>query len=79
VNIRAKFTVYKVTEFGGGFDHHREITLMPQYDTTIPEDQRFSEATPTGEFKMYVTNPAVIAELKPGKTFYIDLTPVLET
>jgi len=73
--IRAKFRVMSVTQ--DVYDSFaRTIKLAPQYDQTIPEDQRFAEATPTGELSMYVNNPAAIAELELGRIFYLDFVPV---
>ncbi len=71
--VRAKFTVTAITNhlYGG-----TEIEAKPQYDESIPEDQRFQEATPTGELKMFVSNPAALAEFELGKDFYLDFTPV---
>lgn len=76
--VRAKFTVQEITQYSWNKDSVR-IKLAPQYDTTIPEDQRFSKATPNGEFWMQVDNPAAAAQLELGKTYYIDLTPAEET
>jgi hypothetical protein len=72
--VRAKFTVQSVTHFqyGGSV----KVVLAPQYDTTIPEDQRFAKATPSGELTMHVDNPAAAEQLKPGRAFYLDFTPV---
>jgi hypothetical protein len=53
----------------------QNIRLAAQYDPTIPEDQRFMEATPTGELKFYVSNPAVIGGFEIGTNYYVDLTP----
>lgn len=73
--VRAKFRVISVAQ-----DIYqaqaRTIKLSPQYDQSIPEDQRFAQATPTGELTMYVNNPAAVAELAIGKYFYLDFTPV---
>jgi hypothetical protein len=67
--VRAKFrcvdkaqSVYRV-----GFSY----TFAAQYDHTTPEDQRYAKATPQGELKMLVDNPAVDFEL--GAYYYIDL------
>lgn len=75
MSVRAKFQVQKITHVSWQ-PNAREITLAPMYDTSIPEDKRFSDATPSGEFKMYVNNPAAVEQLELGKFFYIDLTPV---
>lgn len=73
MSVRAKFTVQEVThhQWGG-----KTIVLRPQYDTTIPEDQRFAQATPSGELRMQVDNPRAVEELAIGKAFYLDFTPV---
>jgi len=76
MSVRAKFQVQEVTTYNYG---GKKIVLRPQYDTTIPEDQRFCKATPTGEFSMTVDNPVAADQLIPGKFFYIDLTEVPES
>lgn len=73
MNIRAKFAVISVETFENG---DSQVRLSPRYDESIPEDRRFSKATPSGELKMYINNPPVVEELKPGRQFYIDLTPI---
>lgn len=73
--IRAKFTVTQVTHYDGG---NAFITLEPRYDTSIPEDQRFHEATPSGKFEMYVTNKDVVQRMTPGKVFYAQFTEAPE-
>ncbi len=73
--VRGKFRVVSLTE------HHwsksqRIVKLSVEYDTSIPEDQRFFDATPTGQIEMTVNNPAALEFLKLGKTFYVDFVPV---
>lgn len=75
MSVRAKFQVTSVKAFAWN-PNSKEITLTPQYDTTIPEDRRFATATPSGEFRMLVDNPAAAEQLELGKFFYIDLTLV---
>lgn len=72
--VRAKFTVSSITQTHYGQPQARTVKLTPEYDTSIPEDQRFSDATPSGEFTMYINNPRALEELALGKKFYIDLT-----
>lgn len=43
------------------------------YDTSVPENERYAQATPTGSIEMRVDNPAVVFE--PGKSYYLDFTP----
>jgi hypothetical protein len=72
--VRAKFVLQEKTESSFNADS-RTLVFRPQYDTTIPEDQRFSKATPSGEFKMQVDNPAALEQLKLGQAYYFDITP----
>ncbi|MFI6249059.1 hypothetical protein [Streptomyces sp. NPDC051016] len=51
----------------------RTYRFAAVYDTTVPEDQRYAQATPIGELKIQVDNPAVVFE--PGKQYYLDFTP----
>lgn len=75
MTIRAKFTVCSITQHYWNKDA-RTIKLQPMYDTSIPEDQRFEKATPSGSLEMTVTNPAALDQLALGETFYVDFTPV---
>lgn len=52
----------------------RTFTFSAIYDTTTPENERFTRATPWGELKMRVDNPDVGFEV--GRHFYLDFTPV---
>ncbi len=73
MTVRAKFVLQSVTTYGG---EGRELKFWAQYDTTIPEDQRFAKATPSGTLTMTVDNPGALAvfEGKVGKAFYLDMT-----
>jgi hypothetical protein len=73
--IRAKFVVESIKQDQWNRDA-RTVRLAPQYDTSIPEDQRFFNATPSGSMEMLINNPAVLKELTLGRKFYIDFTPV---
>jgi hypothetical protein len=53
-----------------------KLVFEPEYDQSIPEDQRFARATPNGRFEMHVDNPAVTDNMKLGQTFYVDFTLV---
>lgn len=67
--IRAKFEVISI--------EHGTVVMEPRYDETVPEDQRFCEATPWGKLEMSISNPLALEQLKPGLAFYLDLVPVL--
>ena len=70
--MRAKFRLTGIEVQG---PVGRKVTLKAEYDTTIPEDQRFYDATPWGEFAMLVNNPAALEQLKLGEYYYLDLMP----
>lgn len=69
--IRCKFQLSEVTTYAHGT---RKFTFTPQYDTSIPEDQRFAKASPSGKFEIYVDNPAV--DWQVGQFYYFDASPV---
>jgi hypothetical protein len=70
-NIRAKFEVIDLLG-----EDKSTVVLEPRYDETLPEDQRFCDATPWGRFEMFVNNPAALEQLQIGRKFYLDLIPV---
>lgn len=53
----------------------QNVRLAASYDTSNPEDVSFAAATPSGELKIYVSNPAVVGTFRPGKNYYLDLIP----
>lgn len=78
MTVRAKFQLQEIRQhagYGYGCDA-KTLVFRPQYDTTIPEDRRFAKATPTGEFTMYVDNPAALEQFELGAHYYIDFNPV---
>lgn len=72
MGVRAKFTLSEITLMQGTM---RRLKFTAQYDSSIPEDQRFQKATPWGEFCMNVDNPAALAQFELGKAYYFDATP----
>jgi hypothetical protein len=72
--FRAKFLVGAITPNGEG--RGSTISLHTQYDPEVPEDQRFSLATPSGYMQMQVTNPVVLDQLKQGQVYYLDFSEV---
>jgi hypothetical protein len=77
IMVRAKFTVVAHTQ--NVYDKEaRNIRLEPVYDMSIPEDVRYSKATPSGHMELYVSNPTAIEQMALGTVFYVDFTPVSE-
>ncbi len=77
--VRAKFNVSQIMKDSGG---NAFIRLWAVYkgDESSPENESFSNSTPSGNCDLYVTNPAAIeffASLA-GKYVYLDFTPCEE-
>lgn len=78
--VRAKFKVKSVTrEYVNG---PLIVKMEPEYDEKLPEDVRFSRATPmtAGDEKtaitMIVDNPLAADQFELDKFFYVDFSPV---
>jgi hypothetical protein len=56
--------------------YSKTLNFTSQYDTSIPEDQRFQKATPSASAKFVVDNPAALEQFVPGECYYLDFTPV---
>lgn len=70
--VRAKF---KLTSIEWNYGVARKLVFTTQYDQTIPEDQRFYKATPSGRFEMLVDNPKALEMFKLGEDYYFDASP----
>jgi hypothetical protein len=76
MNVRGKFTVTKVTNHSAT-STYVEVDLEARYSQT-PEDNSYSAATPQGNIRMVITNPAAVEALGIGKQFYVDFTEIEE-
>jgi hypothetical protein len=74
MKIRCKMKLCDITSHAWG--PGKTFVFRPEYDSSIPEDQRFMAATPSGELKIFVTNPAVMDSYKLGALYYFDSEPV---
>ena len=54
----------------------KKVFFSCQYDPTIPEDQKFQKATPSGQVEMFIDNPAAVAQLVIGADYYVDFTKI---
>ena len=70
-----KFRCTEVAKLDWGNGAER-VKLSAQYDPTLPEDQKFQKATPTGSFESQIDNPAVFGFFQPGKSYMVTITPV---
>jgi len=55
------------------------VTFSTVYEPDASKDTenaRFTKATPWGEIKLGIDNPAALEQFAPGKCYYVDFTPV---
>lgn len=78
MSVRGKFKLTAIEQCswakGGSVAHTLKFRTI--YDQSIPEDQRFAKATPTGSLEMQVDNPAALEQFALGGDYYLDFTPV---
>lgn len=75
VRAKLKLTSTKQTKWHPGHEGQTSLRFEAQYDATIPEDQRFQKATPSGHCELVIDNPAALAQFELGKDYYVDFTP----
>lgn len=71
MQVRCKMVLVEIRTYS---KTRRKFIFDCQYDASIPEDQRFYKASPSGRFEIDVDNPAVDYEV--GKAYYFDSNPV---
>lgn len=71
--VRAKFVLQDIMTTSWG---SKILKFYTQYDDTIPEDQRFQQATPCGNIEMQIDNPVALEQFTIGKAYYADFTAV---
>lgn len=73
MTVRAKLHLTTMTnhEWGG-----KTLRFDTRYDDTIPEDQRFQKATPSGHVELMIDNPAALSQFELGKDYYVDFSAV---
>ena len=81
MQIVAKFMLTEILHQHYWSVEYYTFKFHPQYDQSLPEDLRFSKATPTGSFEMSVDNLPVREFLKQnlGKQFKLLLMPYDES
>jgi hypothetical protein len=77
MTVRAKMKAYAVTPMHSGNPNEvsAEIRLMAVYEDGNPENRTWSKYTPSGEIRLFITNPEAIAAFEPGKSYYVDFSP----
>jgi hypothetical protein len=70
--MQCKFTCDgRTPDDENGISH---VILRAVHDPEIPEDRRFSDATPSGTLNLMLKNPAFVIE--PGKSYYLYIEEV---
>jgi len=72
--MRAKLRLTDITDFGENVS--KRVRFACIYDATIPDDQRFQKATPSGTVELYVDNKEALSGMKVGASYYVDFTEV---
>lgn len=75
MKIRCKFVCLAKEPAWQGATDHFKVTFGARYDTSIPEDARFQQYTPSGNLEATISNPAALAAIEVGKSYYVDITP----
>lgn len=68
--VRAKVTCVSI--------QGNEIYLEPVHEPDAAEDTenaRFTRATPWGQIRLGIDNPAARKQFEAGKSYYVDFTP----
>lgn len=56
----------------------RVVTFRTVYEADAAKDSenaRFTQATPWGEIKLGIDNPAALEQFAAGKSYYVDFNP----
>lgn len=67
--VRAKVTCEGI--------ENNAVSFRTVYEPNGPSDEnmRFTKASPWGEIKLGIDNPAALEQFAPGKSYYVDFTP----
>lgn len=75
-DVRGKFRVTKITR--NCWNPTAALVELEAVYSGSPEDNTYSEATPSAKIEMNITNSAAIDKLQLGKSYYVDFTAVDE-
>lgn len=73
MGVRAKMQVQQITEYSYA-SGQKEVKLRPVYEDG-GVNKTWAQATPDGEIRLMINNPAAANQFKVGEYFFIDLTP----
>lgn len=70
--VRAKVTCESIE---GNAVKFRTVYETDEAKNADPENVRFTKATPWGEIRLGIDNPAALGQFQPGSDYYVDFTP----
>lgn len=70
MSVRAKVTCEGISNNAVSFR-----TVFESDASKDTENARFTQATPWGEIKLGIDNPAALEQFEAGKSYYVDFTP----
>lgn len=80
MNMRAKFKINTITQREGS-----EVLEMSPVckdggyrSDGLDEDNTFAKFSPSGKLELTIANPALQGQFKPGETYYLDFTKVVD-
>ncbi len=75
MNVRAKMTCHEKTNQKDSktAEPRCVVALRPVYGDT-PENKTWSKYTPSGEVKLYITNPAAADAFEVGEEYFVDFS-----
>jgi len=85
MSVRAKFYLQSrirpgwVNHDGSVVQQADELRFGAVFDDGIPENQRFSKATPVGTLTMMVDNEKALSQFVVGHYYYLDFTDASES
>jgi hypothetical protein len=53
-----------------------KVTFETMYDSNLPEDERFCNATPWGKLETIIDNPKALEQVEIGEAYYINISKV---
>lgn len=76
--MRAKVKVYSVNNTANCDTIYFSAVCKsgPYGEDGLDEDNTYAKYTPSADFKITITNPALLNKFNIGDTFYVDFTPV---
>ena len=74
--LRAKFKVWTIVHSPAITpDVCAEVRLNAVYEDGGGDNKSWSKYTPSGEIRMFITNPDAIEQFEVGKSYFVNFTP----